>query len=778
MTMTTPERRQLGATGYIEIDGARQNNLKAVSLRVPKGHIVVFVGVSGSGKSSLVFDTIAAESQRQLNETFSWYVRTRLPRRERPHADRIDNLSAAIVVDQRPVGGNARSTVGTMTEINPILRVLFSRHGQPSAGESNAYSFNDPAGMCPECEGLGRAVRLDFGRLLDATRSLNEGAIRFPPAGVGTWWWQLYATTGLFDPDKPVGEFTPEERDLLLHGHGFKVLRHSAERQGDPHEIQREGRRLEHGNDYEGLVRRLERLYLKRDLAKVPEKDREAVRRVLASVPCPTCGGARVNEAARASRIDGHNIADYWALEVSDLIPTLERIQDPVAAEVAAEALAGLRRIEAIGLGYLSLDRETPTLSGGEGQRLKTVRNLGSSLTGMTYVFDEPSVGLHPRDVHRLNELLCELRDKGNTVLVVEHDRAVIAIADHVVEMGPGAGATGGEVVFEGPLESLREGGTPTGERLRRRPTLKSEVRCATGELIVRDATLHNLSDLTVSVPTGVMTAITGVAGSGKSTLVSVLTTQYPDTVLIDQSGIGISARSTPSTYVGAMPSIRRLFADATGVEASLFSFNSAGACPACQGRGVIRTDLAFMDPVTTTCEVCRGRRYRADVLAHEFRGKSIADVLELTIDQAADFFHEHPVRQRLQRLQEVGLGYLTLGQPLGSLSGGERQRLKLANRLGERGHVYIFDEPTTGMHMADIETLLALLDRLVDAGNTVIAVEHDFDVVEHADWVIDLGPEAGHHGGRVMFAGTPGELVEKGESHTARYLRADLGLA
>jgi excinuclease UvrABC ATPase subunit len=753
----------------ILISGARHNNLKGVSLRIPKGLITVFTGVSGSGKSSVVFDTIAVESQRQLNETFSWFIRNRLPRYERPKAEAIENLSAAIVVDQRPVGGNARSTVGTMTEINPFLRVLFSRHGQPSAGESSAYSFNDPAGMCPECEGLGRAVRLDLDRLLDESQSLNEGAIRFPAARVGTWWWSLYARSGLFDPDKPLRDYSDEERELLLRGEGLKV---DPRRGGG----RRAKRQLEQGNTYEGLASRFERLYLKRDLTSASEDEQEAIRRVVRAGACPMCHGARLNEAALRSRIAGRNLADYCALEVTELIEELASIEDPVAAPVAEGALARLRRIDAIGLGYLRLDRETSTLSGGEAQRLKTVRHLGSSLTGLTYIFDEPSVGLHPRDVHRLTRLLRALRDKGNTVLVVEHDRDVIAIADHVVDMGPGAGTDGGEVVFEGPVAALRESDTPTGRCLRRTPGLKERGRAPTGSLTIAGASLHNLHDVTVDIPTGVLTAVTGVAGSGKSTLISgVFTERHPDAVVVDQSAIGISPRSTPATYVGAMDAIRRLFAAADGLDAGHFSFNSAGACPTCRGRGVIQTDLAFMDPVTTTCERCGGRRFREEVLAVTLDGASIADVLEMTAEQARGFFGDATVVRRLAALAEVGLGYLTLGQPLSTLSGGERQRLKLAKRLRDTGHVYVFDEPTTGLHMADVDGLLALLDRLVDAGNTVIVVEHDRDVIKHADWVIDLGPEAGQHGGRVVFEGTPAELLAAEGSHTAEHLRREL---
>ncbi|MEV4169112.1 excinuclease ABC subunit UvrA [Nonomuraea sp. NPDC049709] len=723
----------------IELTGLRQNNLKDVSLRLPKERLTVFTGVSGSGKSSIVFGTIAVESQRQLNETFSAFVRNRLPKHERPRAERMSNLTAAVVVDQKPVGGGARSTVGTMTEVQALLRVLFSRRGEPSAGLATAYSFNDPQGMCPGCDGLGRTVELDLDRLIDPDLSLNQGALALHP--VGTAPWQIYATSGLFDPDKPLREFTDQERELLLHGSGFKV------------------RRGEYMNTYEGVVVRFDRLYLKRAREQVDAEARPYVR----ERTCGTCGGARLNAAALASRIGGRNLADHAAMEVTDLIGVLERLGDPVA-EAAVESL---RRIDAIGLGYLSLDRETPTLSGGEAQRLKTVRNLGSSLTGMTYIFDEPSVGLHPRDVHRLGDLLVELRDKGNTVLVVEHDRDLIALADHVVDLGPGAGADGGRVVFEGTVAGLASGGTLTGRMLRRTTGLKERVREPSGWLTVAGASAHNLKDVTVRVPLGVLTAVTGVAGSGKSTLMrQELVTQHPGTVLIDQSAIAASARSTPATYLNAMDPLRRMFAGANGVAPGMFSFNSAGACPVCKGRGEIRTDLAFMDPVTRVCDLCGGSRYNAEALSYTVGGRTIADVLAMTADEAAAVFDLPGVG----RLGELGLGYLTLGQPLSTLSGGERQRLKLAHRLREHGQVYVFDEPTTGLHMADVDTLLALLDRLVGEGNTVIVVEHDLDVVKYADWVIDLGPEAGQHGGRVVFEGTPAELTEA-STYTAKYL-------
>ncbi|MFJ5260240.1 ATP-binding cassette domain-containing protein [Streptomyces sp. NPDC088387] len=744
---------------FITITGARENNLKDVALRIPKGRLTVFTGVSGSGKSSVVFDTVAVESQRQLNETFSWFVRNRLPKYERPHADALEDLAPAIVVDQRPVGGHSRSTVGTMTDVYSVLRVLFSRHGTPSAGAATAYSFNDPSGMCPRCDGLGRTVRPDWERILDPARSLAQGAVRFPPFTAGTWQGKTYTNSPELDPDKPVGEFTAAEREFLMRG-----------RPGSKVDVSGAGGTWT--TDYEGLADRFERLYLNRDLSGFSQKTRDLVAGYLAEGVCPECSGARLNAAALASRIRGLSIADCARMQITDLVGVLREIDDPVARPVAAAAVGALERIDAIGLGYLSLDRETSTVSGGEGQRLKTVRHLGSSLTGMTYIFDEPSVGLHPRDVHRLGDLLLRLRDKGNTVLVVEHDPDVIALADHVVDMGPGAGTAGGTVVFEGTPAELARADTPTGRCLGRRTALKDTVREADGGLWVKGADRHNLRDVTVEFPTGVLTVVTGVAGSGKSTLVAQFTETHPDAVVVDQSSIGISGRSTPATYLGVMDPVRRLFARETGTEPGLFSFNSSGACPTCEGRGVIHTDLAFMDPVTTTCHDCEGRRFKDEVLRLTVAGRSVADVLEMTAEQALDVLTDPGVRRRLHALKDVGLTYLTLGQPMSTLSGGERQRIKLATRLHRRGAVYVLDEPTTGLHMSDVDGLLALLDRLVDTGNTVVVVEHNLDVVAHADRIIDLGPDGGRDGGRVIFEGTPRELLAARDSFTADHLR------
>ncbi|MFD8583912.1 ATP-binding cassette domain-containing protein [Streptomyces californicus] len=748
----------------IVITGARENNLRDVSLRVPKGRITVFTGVSGSGKSSVVFDTIAVESQRQLNETFTSFLRNRLPKYERPHVESVEDLSVAIVIDQKPLGGNVRSTVGTATDIWSVIRVLFSRCGTPSAGGATAYSFNDPAGMCPECDGVGRTVHLDLDRAIDWSKSLNEGALLLPGLSVGSWEWSLYGGSGRFDNDLPLAEFGEEERRLLLHGSGFTVRVDMRTASADMR--------------FEGVVTRFERLYLKRDTAALSEKRREAAARFTVERVCGACDGARLNAAALATRVDGLSPADYARLEISELIGVLERIDDPVGGPVAAAARERLERLAGIGLGYLNLGRETTTLSGGEGQRLKMVRHLGSSLTGLTFVFDEPSVGLHPRDVGRLGDLLVRLRDKGNTVLVVEHDPDVMAVADHVVDMGPRAGSDGGHVVFEGPYERLREADTLTGRSLRRRTPLKGAVRTPTGRLPVRGADLHNLKGLDVSFPTGVLTAVTGVAGSGKSTLVSrVFTAAYPEAVVIDQSAIAASSRSTPASYVGALDAIRRAFARENGVDAGLFSFNSCGACGGCAGRGVISTDLAFMDPVTTTCPECEGRRFHDEVLQHRVAGRSIVDVLEMTAAEAEKVFDDRALLRKLRTLDEVGLTYLTLGQPLSTLSGGERQRIKLATQLHRTSGVYVLDEPTTGLHLADTGTLVDLLDRLVDAGNTVICVEHNLEVVKRADWVIDLGPDGGRRGGELVFAGTPAGLLAHPTSVTGRYLRRDPGV-
>ncbi|WP_433575102.1 ATP-binding cassette domain-containing protein [Nocardia brasiliensis] len=746
-------------TDVIRLLGASEHNLRNVSLDIPKNKITVFTGVSGSGKSSIVFDTIAVESQRQLYATFPAFILNFLPRYERPHAEAMENLTAPVIIDQQPVGGGPRSTVGTMTDIFSMVRAMFARFGAPSAGFVYHYSFNVPQGMCPDCDGLGVSVRVDPDRLLDRTKSLNEGAILLPGYGVGSGDWQLYGNSGRFDLDKKIADYTEAEFTDLLHGTGGKVELTFAKGTWKA--------------DYEGIAAKFTRTKLQRDTSGLSEKTRAQIQQFLTEGVCGTCHGARLNAAALATKIDGRNIADWAALQITDLMAVLDEITDPAAVGLAAAIRTALQRVADIGLGYLSLDRPTSTLSGGEGQRLKMIKHLSSTLIGMTYIFDEPSVGLHPRDVGRLNDLLKALRDKGNTVLVVEHDPDVIQIADHIVDVGPRAGLHGGRVVFEGSFEELRAADTPTGAGLRRPFTVRQDFRKAKGELLIEHASVHNLKDVTVGIPTGVLTSITGVAGSGKSSLIrDVFVVEHPEVIFVDQSAIGASSRSTPATYLGLMDPIRKLFAKATGESPGLFSFNSAGACKQCEGRGVIITEIAYMDPVTTHCDACDGRRFSDDVLALTLRGKSIADVLELTAEEALAFFPEKALNGKLRTMNEVGLDYLSLGQAMSTLSGGERQRIKLATQLGNTGSVYVLDEPTTGLHMSDVDTLLALLDGLVERGNTVVVIEHNLDVVAHSDWVIDLGPDGGKAGGEVVFTGTPAELLADPRSLTGEYLR------
>ncbi|MET8830735.1 excinuclease ABC subunit UvrA [Streptomyces sp. NPDC004610] len=754
--MTAPH--DTAADGDIRIVGARENNLKDVSLTIPKNRITVFTGLSGSGKSSLAFGTVAVEAQRQLYATFNWFIRNQLPRYGRPHVTSIENLTAPVVVDQKPVGGNARSTVGTMTDLLSTVRVLFSRCATPAL-PPGGYSFNDPQGMCPVCEGLGQMRQVDIDRVLDRAKSLDEGAIRLPTHKVGGIDWQQYANSGHFDTAKPLADYTEDEWHTLLYGSGGTVTVHSANTSTTL--------------KYEGVIARFARTNLKRDLSTLGERARANIEQFITLGPCADCGGSRLGPDARASVIDGRTVADYSGMEISELIQVLAGIDDPVGSRIAADLREALGRVEAIGLGYLSLDRPTGSLSGGEAQRLKTVRHLSGGLTGMTYLFDEPSTGLHPKDVGRLGELMRALRDRGNTLIVVEHDPDVIAMADHVVDLGPQAGPLGGEIVFTGTFEELCAADTVTGTALRRRGSVKSEVRRPTGKLSVEGADLHNLKKVSVAFPTGVLTAVTGVAGSGKSSLVTGAFRQaHPDAVFVDQSPVRASARSTPVSYLEAMDPVRKLFAKANKVSASLFSFNSSGACGVCQGRGEIVTELAYMDPVRLRCEACQGRRFHEEVLEHRVRGASIADVLEMTAGDAAGFFTEPDIASRIGRLVDVGLSYLALGRSLSTLSGGERQRLKLASHLDRSEGVYVLDEPTTGLHMADVDALVALLDRLVEQGNTVIVVEHNLDVVRRADWVVDLGPGGGRHGGEVVFTGTPRELLETPDSATGEHLR------
>ncbi|SEW51313.1 ATP-binding cassette domain-containing protein [Chitinophaga arvensicola] len=750
---------QSGKKDQIIIKGARENNLRNINVSIPKKKITVLTGVSGSGKSSLVFDTIAAEAQRQLNETFSSFIRHRLPHYGQPDADLMQNLSPAIIVDQKQIRGNARSTVGTITDIYSLLRLLYSRIGKPFIGYSNIFSFNHPEGMCPVCDGLGTVTAVDIKKLFDRSKSLNEGAILFPAFAPGSALWKRFVLSGYFDNDKKLKDYTEEEWQLLLYQEEIKPKSPKAGWWPSA--------------KYEGVITRFNKRFLDTDPEDSKKSLQPAMRQVVTKGPCPACKGARLNEKVLSCKIHGKNIAENAALQVSDLIKEIGRIKEAAAQTMVAAIIERLTHLEGIGLGYLSLNRETSTLSGGESQRVKMVRHLGSSLCDMMYIFDEPSTGLHARDVHQLNVLMQSLRDKGNTVLIVEHDPDVITIADHIIDMGPGAGKHGGEIVYEGTVKGLMKSGTLTGIGLRRQPALRETLRKPAGSLKVRNATLHNLQKVSVDIPEGVFTVVTGVAGSGKSSLINgVLPRLYPDIVCINQHALAGSVRSNPATYTGIADQIRSLFARANKVSAGLFTSNGEGACPACKGLGVTSMDLAFMDAVVTTCEVCQGRRFKDNVLGYTLRGKSIDEVLKLNVEEASQFFSEEDIVNVLQRLHEVGLDYLTLGQPLDSLSGGERQRIKLATELENTGNVYILDEPTTGLHLSDVDNLIALLNRLVDNGSTVIAIEHNLDVISQADWIIDMGPGAGRDGGKVVFEGTPAALINDKNSLTGIFLK------
>jgi excinuclease UvrABC ATPase subunit len=741
--------------GSIRIRGARENNLKAVSIDIPKRKITVFSGVSGSGKSSLVFGTIAAESQRLINETYPAFVQQFMPRYGQPDADELENISAAIIVDQQRLGGNSRSTVATVTDAAQMLRVLFSRLAEPALGSPSLYSYNDPRGMCPDCEGIGQVAAMDMSAVVDESKSLKEGALLARGFEIDSWWAGGYFHSGMFDVDKPIRDYTPEERTNLFDlddGRKVKVNKINI--------------------TYEGVVAKLKKGLGSKDPETLQPHVRAEYERIFTRAVCPACEGARLNAAALASRVAGKNIAEMSAMQVSDLATLVRTVEAPQVGPMLAALAARLDNLVTIGLGYLSLDRESSTLSGGESQRVKMVRHLGSSLTDITYVFDEPSVGLHPHDVGRLAGLMQQLRDKGNTVLIVEHKPDMIAIADHVVDMGPFAGNRGGEVVYQGDFKGLLTSGTLTGDHMNRHQAIKETGRKPTGELTIDHARLNNLKDVSVRIPKGVLTAVSGVAGSGKSSLIQgCLPKAYPETIIIDQNLARGSRRSNTATYTGILDNVRKAFAKANGVDAALFSANSKGACPDCNGLGVIYTDLAHMDPMITACETCEGRRFTAEVLEHHLRGKSISDVYEMSVSDAAAFLTEPAIAKILQGLDDVGLGYLTLGQPLSTLSGGERQRLKLAAELGKKGNIYVLDEPTTGLHMNDVDTLIGLFDRLVDAGSTVIVIEHNLDIISRADWVIDLGPGAGHDGGTVQFEGAPADLARNERSLTGRYL-------
>ncbi|MEV1129637.1 excinuclease ABC subunit UvrA [Agromyces sp. NPDC049794] len=772
----------------IRVRGARENNLKDISVEIPKRRLTVFTGVSGSGKSSLVFDTIAAESQRMINETYSAFVQAFMPSLARPDVDVLDGLTTAILVDQERMGANVRSTVGTATDANALLRILFSRLGQPHIGSPQAFSFNVPSvrgsgaitiergdeetlertftvlgGMCPRCEGMGTVTEIELSQLFDESKSLAEGAITVPGYTADGWATRVYSESGFFDARKPIREFTDTERHDLLYR--------------EPTKVKVNGINL----TYEGLVPKVQKSMLSKDVDAMQPHIRAFVERAVTFAACPECGGTRLNEAARASRINGINIADACAMQISDLSDWIGDLHEPSVAPLLTSLRELLGSFVEIGLGYLSLDRSSGTLSGGEAQRTKMIRHLGSSLTDVTYVFDEPTVGLHPHDIQRMNRLLQQLRDKGNTVLVVEHKPEAIAIADHVVDLGPGAGAAGGEVVFEGTVEALRASGTLTGRHLDDRAAVKPSVRTATAALEVRGAHANNLQHVDVDIPLGVLVVVTGVAGSGKSSLIQGSMSGRDGVVTIDQAAIRGSRRSNPATYTGLLDPIRKAFAKANGVKPALFSANSEGACPNCNGAGVIYTDLGPMASVASTCEVCEGKRFDASVLEYRLGGRDISEVLAMPVTEAEEFFRTGEARTPaahaiLERLADVGLGYLAIGQPLTTLSGGERQRLKLATRMGEKGGVYILDEPTTGLHLADVEQLLRLLDRLVDSGKSVIVIEHHQAVMAHADWIVDLGPGAGHDGGRIVFEGTPADLIAARSTLTGEHLAAYVG--
>jgi excinuclease UvrABC ATPase subunit len=770
----------------IRVQGARENNLKDVSIDIPKRRLTVFTGVSGSGKSSLVFSTIAAESQRLINETYSAFVQGFMATMGRPEVDVLEGLTTAIIVDQERMGASSRSTVGTATDANAMLRVLFSRIGKPHIGSSNAFSFNVPSvrgvgsisvekgagktekrvftvagGMCPRCEGMGSVNDFDLTQLYDANKSLNDGALTIPGFTADGWQVRIFAAAGL-DPDKPIGKFSKKE----LHDFLYK----------EPTKVKVEKINL----TFEGLIPKIQKSFLSKDVEAMQPHIRAFVERAVTFTTCPACGGTRLNEAARSSKIKKINIAEACAMQISDLAEWVRSLKEPSVAPLLAKLQQTLDSFVEIGLGYLSLDRPSGTLSGGEAQRTKMIGHLGSSLTDVTYVFDEPTIGLHPHDIQRMNGLLLRLRDKGNTVLVVEHKPETIAIADHIVDLGPGAGAAGGEVVFEGTVDGLRASGTLTGRHLKDRASVKPSVRKPSGVMKVRGARTHNLQNVDVDIPLGILVVVTGVAGSGKSSLIRGSVSGREGVVSVDQAPIRGSRRSNPATYTGLLDPIRSAFARANGVKPALFSANSEGACPTCNGAGVIYTDLGMMAGVTTVCEDCQGRRFQASVLNYRLGGKNIAEVLDLSIDEAVGFFgagaaHTPAAHAILRRMADVGLGYLRLGQPLTTLSGGERQRLKLATEMGEAGGVYVLDEPTTGLHLADLAQLLGLLDRLVDSGKSVIVIEHHLSVMAHADWIIDLGPGAGHDGGRIVFEGTPADLVAARSTLTGTHLADSL---
>ncbi|WP_460802311.1 ATP-binding cassette domain-containing protein [Microbacterium sp. GXF6406] len=782
------DRATPDAHDFIRVRGARENNLRGIDVDIPKRRLTVFTGVSGSGKSSLVFDTIAAESRRLIDETYSAFVQGFMPSVPRPDVDVLEGLTTAILVDQERLGANPRSTVGTVTDANAMLRILFSKLGEPHIGGPTAFSFNIPTqkasgvmtgpngerkivkdaiylgGMCPRCEGRGAVSDLDLAQIVDESKSLDEGAIMVPGYTADGWMVKGFSESGFYPPDKPVKDFSEKQRHLFLYGEVTKVKISGI------------------NMTYEGLIPKITKSMLSKDLDALQPHIRAFVERVASFTTCPECDGTRLTEGARSSKIEGVSIADACRMQVTDLAAWVRGLSFPGAGPLLGSLRANLDAFVTLGLGYLSLERPSGTLSGGEAQRIKMLRHLGSALTDVTYVFDEPTIGLHPHDIQRMNALLLQLRDKGNTVLVVEHKPETIAIADRVVDLGPGAGSRGGEICFEGSVDDLRASGTLTGKHLGDRASLKDAVREATGMIEVRGADANNLQDVNVDIPTGVLTVVTGVAGSGKSSLIHGSVAPRDGVIAIDQSAIKGSRRSNPATYTGLLEPIRKAFAKANGVKPALFSANSEGACPSCKGAGVIVTELGFMDTISTPCEDCGGKRFQASVLEYRLAGKDITEVLDMPVAEALDFFSEGEAKlpaavKILQCLADVGLGYLSLGQPLSTLSGGERQRVKLAIQMGEKGDVYVLDEPTTGLHLADVDTILGVLDRLVDTGKTVIVIEHHQAVMAHADWIIDLGPGAGHDGGRIVFEGTPADLVAAKSTLTGEYLAEYVGV-
>ena len=741
---------------FINIIGARANNLKNVSLQIPKKQITIFTGVSGSGKSSIVFETIAQEAGRQLNETFSKFVQIYLPKYGQPDVDAIENLALAIIIDQKRIGGNSRSTLGTITDINPLLRMLFSRIGKPTIKAASYFSFNDPHGMCPTCEGIGKITTLDLKKALDPEKSLNEGAILLPGYKVGTWQWKMYANSGFFDCDVKIKDYTPEAYQQLVYAESVKL-----------DSVLIDGM----NSTYVGLVPKFISSYIKTEYEK-SDKSKEKIAPYTTETVCPDCQGKRFNKRILKVKIMDYTIADMLAMQVDELATIIAQIEEPGVKPIVTNLLQRLHDLINIGLDYVSLDRETATLSGGESQRVKMVKHLTSSLTDAIYIFDEPSVGLHPRDVHRLNELLIKLRDKGNTVIVIEHDPDVIKVADHIVDVGPLAGTKGGTITFTGTYNELLSADTLTSEYIGKHLPLKESPRTSTEFYETKKSTLHNLKNVQLRVPKGVFTVVTGVAGSGKSTLVNgVFSQEFPEAVVIDQGAVSANLRSNPATFTGIMDEIRKLFATTNDVGVGLFSYNSEGACPECKGRGFLETNLSFMDSVETRCEVCQGKRYRQDVLDYKYQEQSIVEVLDMTILEALDFFPQKSIKNKLKLLADVGLHYMTLGQPLDTLSGGECQRLKLAKELSKKGNIYILDEPTTGLHMSDITAILAIINRLVDKGNTVIVIEHNLDIIRNADWIIDVGVDGGSRGGEILFEGAPRDLKQCKQSMTAKYL-------